>query len=368
MGRSGTSLTARILNFSGVDLGPEADMLEPVPGDNDRGYWEQRRVRQLNDEVLGVLGGTWWQPPPMPASWEKTPELAPLRRAGERLVSELFDGSRLWGWKDPRNSLTLPFWRQIVPTLRYVICIRSPADVAASLLSRDPIAHPFHETTELWVRYTSAALRNTEGDERIIVFYEDYFPDPFPQASRLADFLGPAAKTTLETLRDGVSEFFTGRLRRHHTPDDDLVARGDVAAEAAAQYLLLRAVQAQSEECEGTPSDVALRFAARFDDVLAARQEERRKTAQELEAAEARADAERLARERKVADREARAAELEQALTCTQAQLAVVYGSRSWQLTEPLRRAADAVRSRHTSPRGERRRADGAARAPRGAP
>ena len=44
MGRSGTSLTARVLNLLGVDLGPESGFVERSE-QNVTGYWERRAKR-----------------------------------------------------------------------------------------------------------------------------------------------------------------------------------------------------------------------------------------------------------------------------------------------------------------------------------
>ena len=34
-------------------------------------------------------------------------------RLKARLLVEGFDSVHLWGWKDPRNSLTLQFWQDL---------------------------------------------------------------------------------------------------------------------------------------------------------------------------------------------------------------------------------------------------------------
>ena len=31
----------------------------------------------------------------------------------------------MWGWKDQRNSLTLPFWEDLLPGLKTVIVVRA---------------------------------------------------------------------------------------------------------------------------------------------------------------------------------------------------------------------------------------------------
>ena len=41
-----------------------------------------------------------------------------------------------FGWKDPRNTFTLPVWKQVFPNLRAIHIVRHGVDVAASLARR----------------------------------------------------------------------------------------------------------------------------------------------------------------------------------------------------------------------------------------
>lgn len=42
-----------------------------------------------------------------------------------------------WGWKDPRNTFTLPLWLRVFPKARIVCIERHGVDVAQSLLARE---------------------------------------------------------------------------------------------------------------------------------------------------------------------------------------------------------------------------------------
>src|SRR6185503_15617540 len=41
-----------------------------------------------------------------------------------------------FGWKDPRNTFTLPVWKQVFPNLRTIHILRHGVDAAASLARR----------------------------------------------------------------------------------------------------------------------------------------------------------------------------------------------------------------------------------------
>lgn len=196
--RSGTSLTTRILNILSVDLGPEGKLMAPAQGNNPTGFWEHAGIAAVNEDILATLGGAprqrWRWPPPLPEGWQSDPRLEPLRQTARATLQQSFASRPLWGWKDPRTSLTLPFWQEVLAQTtqvekraRYVICVRHPQDVAASLKARDGM--PAEESFELWLRYMSDALAHTEGQPCLCVSYESYFEDWEAQAKRLAAFL-----------------------------------------------------------------------------------------------------------------------------------------------------------------------------------
>lgn len=220
--RSGTSLTARLLNILGVDLGPEEELMEPVEANNSAGFWEHEGIADLNEDILATLGEAprqrWRFPPRLPDGWEHDPRLESHRRAAQEILERSFAERRLWGWKDPRTCLTLPFWQEALGRtagveigLRYVICIRHPLDVAASLQARDEM--PADESLRLWLRYLSSALAHTRGQPRLCVTYESYFPGWETQAKRLAAFVRLPAPSG--DKREAIAAHVDEGLRHH---------------------------------------------------------------------------------------------------------------------------------------------------------
>jgi hypothetical protein len=238
MHRSGTSLTTRLLGLLGVDLGPERTMLGGIEGDNPKGFWEQAPLTELNDDIFTALGTHWWNPPELRPGWHERPELEPLRERAARLLDELFPEPRPWGFKDPRLSLTLPVWRPLVPDMRCVVCVRHPLDVAASLERRDPVAHPRERSIVLWLRYTAAALRESEGLPRMCLFFDDFFDAFDSQLARLARFVG--REDALDQARADAEQFLEHDLRHHDSRQSDLLDDPDVPVEVAAAYDALR--------------------------------------------------------------------------------------------------------------------------------
>lgn len=129
MHRSGTSMVASLLRRAGLHLGPESNFVPPSPR-NPAGYFEYKKLVELNDELLTKLGGSYLNPPAF--AREDVAEVRGLREKAAAILRE-FEGREPWGWKDPRNSLTLPFWASLVRGVKIVICLRHPWDVARSL-------------------------------------------------------------------------------------------------------------------------------------------------------------------------------------------------------------------------------------------
>jgi glycosyltransferase involved in cell wall biosynthesis len=212
-------------------------MLKPQD-DNPKGFWENQIIKELNDEILKRLGGSWHDPPNFPAAWESLSEFADIRRRARNLIQQDFLAINLWGWKDPRACLTLPFWQKLLPPMRYVICLRNPVDVARSLEGRENL--PLERSIKLWLTYVKSSLDHTAGQPRIIVFFEDAMAQPGPELERLRDFLGHPEKTNGSRTLRAVEEFIDEELQHHRTPLIDLVDNPAVSFSAKALYMAMR--------------------------------------------------------------------------------------------------------------------------------
>jgi hypothetical protein len=239
MGRCGTSLTTALIGLLGVDLGPTERMLQAIVSDNARGYWEQRELYEINEAILEAFGGTWGHPPELPSGWERSPALDAVRKRARKSLTELFGVHEgRWGWKDPRASVTLPFWRDLIGEMDYVLCVRNPADVAASLAKRDTEEVTFEESVALWLLYLRAALDNTAGSRRLILRYEDYFVDTERQLQRLADFVIGEGGLDAET-RARLKGFVEPQLWHNRDQGDGIDRVASVSSEAAELYARL---------------------------------------------------------------------------------------------------------------------------------
>lgn len=235
-GRSGTSLVAEVIASFGIDLGPQESMHGADDG-NPRGYWEHRKINELNDAVLARLGGDVLNPPLSDPGWERAPEMAAARSGVQELVADTFRRGGRWAFKDPRTVLTLPLWRSAVGEFDFVICVRNPLEVRAS--AADVVTAELRSGC-LWAYFNCEALRQTAESRRTFVFYEDWFRDPARVSGDLARFLcEPSDDLGCEASKRAESIVDAG-LHRNQATDIDLARTDDLAPEVRALHLLIR--------------------------------------------------------------------------------------------------------------------------------
>jgi len=129
MHRSGTSLTASILQQAGVFIG---ENLLPANAGNLQGYFEDAAFYKLHKNILAAqaIDPDGWTT----ASQVEVPES--FHEQAKQLCDLRSQAYPLWGWKEPRTTLFLNFWKQLLPQAKFVFPYRSPWEVIDSLFAR----------------------------------------------------------------------------------------------------------------------------------------------------------------------------------------------------------------------------------------
>lgn len=184
MHRSGTSMVSRLLNLCGLFLGEGDDLVSPNRY-NKMGYWESKHFVNLNNDIFFELGGSWDFPTSVINGWERKRDFIPIKNMAIDVIRG-FSNHVFWGWKDPRNCLTIPFWTSIIPDLKFVICLRNPIEVAKSLQN---YGMTFEFGMHLWFYYNKRLMVTTKPEQRIITHYNSYFLNPHKELERILEFL-----------------------------------------------------------------------------------------------------------------------------------------------------------------------------------
>ncbi|MBB6251905.1 sulfotransferase family protein [Nitrospirillum iridis] len=239
MHRSGTSALTRSLVALGVDLG---DCLMPPTEENAKGYWEDTEIVALNDQLLARFGHSWHTIADIPADQLTSEATADLMLEAATLLRRKLKDGAVFGMKDPRLARLLPFWQAVFDHLgiaaSYVIAVRNPISVAASLRHRN--GFPAEKSHYLWLGHVVAALRGTRGQARVIVDYDVMMAEPLPQLERLA----AALRLDLDPTEGAryAHDFLSPDLRHALFEAEDLRLAPAVPEDAATAYALLRQV------------------------------------------------------------------------------------------------------------------------------
>lgn len=158
MPRSGTSFTASLLREAGLDIGKK--LMAPGHG-NVRGFFENLDFVEFHETVLrsqGVHHVGW-------TTQEKiVVEDQYVEKAREIIAKHA--NSFSWGWKDPRTTLFLDFWVNLLPEAKFLLLYRSPWEVVDSIYRRgDELFLDEPEfAIKVWMHY----------NRKIIDFYDRY--------------------------------------------------------------------------------------------------------------------------------------------------------------------------------------------------
>ncbi|MFQ5822881.1 MAG: sulfotransferase [bacterium] len=230
MHRSGTSMITRILGELGLFLGKKKDKNQ-----------EARFFLNLNNWLLRQSGSSWDHPENIRYLLEnieirtlvvkyidhllKTPRV--ISYLGMRNYLRFRNPFNLkipWGWKDPRNTYTLPLWVDLFPKAKVIHIYRNGVDVANSLMVRGmkelkivsrwmerlKWKHRFRnrpfpsivssvsclsleEGFRLWEVYTKRAdtyITSLPSDRALSIKYEDFLGEPSSFIKTLCEFSG----------------------------------------------------------------------------------------------------------------------------------------------------------------------------------
>lgn len=240
MHRSGTSMLGGILEGLGLFTGIYQDE-----------HTEALFFKNINKWLMRQCGARWDIPEATRYLWENRE----LMNLIEDYLRYLLDSPRSiyflgfrrymseggilgldipWGWKDPRNTFTLPIWLRIFPEAKVIYIERHGVDVAQSLLVRSQkgfyktnqkyqlfkwvipffpkrggfIESPRCATLEggfsLWKEYTDQAneyIRELPEDRLLRLRYEEILENPIPIIRLTVEFCGlEVADSTIEIV------------------------------------------------------------------------------------------------------------------------------------------------------------------------
>jgi len=218
MHRSGTSAVSGLLEGLGLDAGSSEGLMASDAG-NPEGYYEQRPVVELDDEILESFGGRWDSPPLLAPGWANERAADHYVERAQGLLASSFAGKH-FVLKDPRVSLLLPLWRKVLLDRGGVVLIvRDPSEVAWSLALRDSI--PPLTGLALWSAYNRAALAELSGMPVHVLRYTDLVERPGEVVTSIVESLRAWGEIPLEANLDAAIARVKPALRRNTRPTSE---------------------------------------------------------------------------------------------------------------------------------------------------
>ena len=214
MHRSGTSAVAGALSLLGVDFGRH---LMPAAFDNEKGYFENLDVYNVNEAVLSSLGSSWDSVLTLPPEWWRSGELAFYKQHIREIILREFDNGDVFAVKDPRLSRLFPLWQGVLDDLhmdyRFILPVRHPLEVALSLVKRNNFT--VEKGALLWTEYNIEAERHTRAYQRIIMSYSEFLERPEDFLQALAGKFSIGDSQRVREVMPAVRGFLEPALRHH---------------------------------------------------------------------------------------------------------------------------------------------------------
>ncbi|MFN2302241.1 MAG: glycosyltransferase [Anaerolineales bacterium] len=154
MHRSATSFIANVLQEAGLNIGDE--LLGPARG-NIRGHFEDVDFFHFHEDLLKRLGHTMFV-----QSAVDIGEIQPTDIEQAKALIAQRSNHPFWGWKEPRTSLFLDFWYELLPDQsRFVLVYRHPVEVVLSLMRRGhyEVLEDFHIGLNSWQVHNQSIIK-----------------------------------------------------------------------------------------------------------------------------------------------------------------------------------------------------------------
>ena len=205
--RSGTSALMGALYRMGVWLGSRYIV----------DHYENSEIVDLNNELLDTLGSSWDDVFALPDQWWLDERLSVFKDRGMHLLEREFGAHALWGIKDPRICILLPFWTELLNHLGVapimIIPLRDPFEVVGSHGQRDSFGS--EKSLLLWLNQVLSAELYSRGYKRCFCRFGDILKEPTIALTRFCEQLGIDFPRPMQQALNDVTQFIKPGLRHH---------------------------------------------------------------------------------------------------------------------------------------------------------
>ena len=221
MHRSGTSALTWLLGRLGAALPSDAIA---ASGDNARGYWESQALVKADDQLLRVLRSSWFDPRPLEHSRLSADGLRSRKNRIREAIEHGWGDAPCLAIKDPRQCRCVPVIADVLGEMgveaRALLMLRSPAEIARSVASRDGTTPAYAHL--LWLRHMIDAERATRGMMRAVVDYDGMLSDWRGTVAKIAPLVDRPDWQPSEGEAAEIDAFLDPTLRHHRAAEAEL--------------------------------------------------------------------------------------------------------------------------------------------------
>tara|TARA_R110001583_G_scaffold185149_1_gene345097 strand:+ start:1424 stop:2362 length:939 start_codon:yes stop_codon:yes gene_type:complete len=259
MHRSGTSAVSGLLDELGVFMGK--NLFAPQENVNEKGFFENAKVVNINDLLFDALLGSWDDPLSYNFDLTYPDAYSSLESTTQKFLSKEYASYELWGMKDPRTSLHLPFWDKMITNSNtspcYLMMLRNPLEVVASIVKRDEFS--MKKALLLWINYTLSSYLFCASKSLYILNFDSLLASP-------ENVLIAICKKFNIDMPKKESTFIEAKLR-NHVNNNDNEKKDELMNLACELYAELSRPVVDNEKIEGIKNQY-INYIKQFDELF----------------------------------------------------------------------------------------------------
>ncbi|WP_457743513.1 sulfotransferase family protein [Sulfurimonas sp.] len=322
MHRSGTSALTGTLGLLGVYLGSE---LMEANFANEKGYFENNHLYRVNETLLSQIGSSWNDTFYNESKVEAINDVDKLKET----IQKEFEFAKIFAIKDPRLIYLFPVYEKVLKEMdidiKIVLPYRNPIEVANSLNKRNEM--PLEKGMLLWAYHFLLAEKYSRAYERAFVEFDELISSTDSVVENISKTLDLKLITKYKKKKKEISEFLEPSLKHHNISADSLSHKAPS---------IVRNVLALKERFNEDSLDKE--FDTLREDLFSYQKLfYNREIVNSLDEGQ-RAKEHLTQKEQELSKTKEHLTQKEQELESLKDELVLVYTSRSWKLTKPLRK------------------------------
>ncbi len=186
---------------------------------NPKGYFENQKITLYNDSILLPFLKSSYDDIRYLNIEKKLPYLSQkISDNALKIIEEEYQNSNIFGIKDPRMCILMPFWEKILKDLNieinYILIYRNSLEVAHSLKKRDNFN--LEKGLLLWAKYVLFAEYYSRNYKRIFISYEELLKNPVKAVKKIDKNLNIFDQIPIEYSISSINRFLDNSLKHHN--------------------------------------------------------------------------------------------------------------------------------------------------------